>query len=320
VAPQLRTITEVDRLVVTVITDNYYDALRPDTEVSTVFRSRPGSVIHAEHGLSYHIETVVDERSSSLLFDFGMDPMGMSKNMEVLDIEVETISAMALSHGHFDHWGGLKGFLKQYGSRIKRGIPLYIGCEAFAHRFSIRPADSTPLDIGKLERGEIEEFGIVDIRELKEPEEIIPGGYATGPVERVTEYETCNPNLLVKKGDCLEVDFFEGELAMVFAIKNRGLVILSGCAHVGIMNIIKHAINITGISKIHAIIGGFHLVNAQKSLIDRYIEDIKSLAPDYIVPTHCTGFEAVMRFAREMPDQFILNTAGTWYTFTGNRT
>lgn len=312
---RLANVTEVDRLLVTVITDNYYDALRPDTKVSTVFRSKPGAIIHAEHGLSYHVETVVNGNSSSLLFDYGMDPMGMSHNIEVLGIDVSKVRAMVLSHGHFDHWGGLKEFIRQYGSRIPKGTPLYIGHEAFAHRFSIRPSDNTPLDIGKLERTDIEGFGVVDIRELKEHREIVPGGYATGPVERVTEYETGNPNLLVKRGDCLEVDFFEGELAMVFAVKNHGLVILSGCAHIGIINIIKHAVSMTGISKIHAIIGGFHLVNAQNSLIDRYIEDIKSFAPDYIVPTHCTGFEAVMRFAREMPEQFILNTAGTQYTF-----
>jgi len=97
---RLKTVTEVDRLIVTVITDNYYDALRPSTKISTPFNSRPGSVIHAEHGLSYHVETQVDGLSSSLLFDYGMDPMGMTHNMEVLGIDTGKISAMALSHGH----------------------------------------------------------------------------------------------------------------------------------------------------------------------------------------------------------------------------
>lgn len=310
------TATEVDRLVVTVITDNYYDALRPDTKVSTVFRSRPGSVIHAEHGLSYHVETEVDGVSSTLFFDYGMDLMGMTHNIEVLGIDVARVNAMALSHGHFDHWGGLTEFLRRYGDRIPKGTPLYIGQETFARRFSIRPSDNEPMDIGKLERAEIDKFGVVDIRELTEPKEIIPGGYATGPVEKVTDYEKGNPNLLVKRGDRLEQDLFEGELALFFVVKNRGLVILSGCAHIGIINIVKYAVQISGISKVHAIIGGFHLVNAQTNLIDRYIEDIKGFSPDYIVPTHCTGFEAIVRFAREMPEQFILNTAGTSYTFT----
>jgi len=314
-ATRLKTIKEVDRLVVTVITDNYYDALRPDTKVSTPFRSKPGSIIHAEHGLSYHVETQVNGSSSSLFFDYGMDPMGMSHNIKILGIDVDKISAMALSHGHFDHWGGLMGFLKKYGNHIPQGTPFYVGDEVFAHRFALRPSDKALTDIGALKRNKIEKSGVIEIIEVREPCGIIPGAYLTGPVPRVTEYETGNPNLLVKRGDRLEQDFFEDELAMVFMVKDRGLVILSGCAHIGIINIIKHARTITGISKIHAIIGGFHLVNAQNSLIDRYIKDIKGFAPEYIVPTHCTGFEAVMRFAREMPDQFILNTAGTSYMF-----
>jgi len=312
---RLKIVKEIDSLVVTVITDNYYDALRPDTKVSTPFRSKPGSIIHAEHGLSYHAETEVNGVSTSLLFDYGMDPMGMSHNVKVLGIDVDKISAMALSHGHFDHWGGLMGFLKKYGNRIPKGTPLFVGEETFSHRFALRPSDKEPIDIGALKKNKIEKLGVVAIKEVREPREIIPGGYVTGPVPRVTEYETGNPNLLIKRGNGLEQDFFVGELAMVFVVKNRGLVILSGCAHIGIINIIKHAISMTGISKIYAIIGGFHLVNVQNSLVDRYIEDIKGFAPDYIVPTHCTGFEAVMRFAREMPEQFILNTAGTSYTF-----
>ncbi len=314
-ASRLKDVREVDRLRVMVITDNYYDALRPDTKVSSVFRSKPGSVIHAEHGLSYHIETEVDRGSSSLLFDYGMDPRGMIHNMEILGIDPGTINAMALSHGHFDHWGGLREFLLRYGQRIPPGTPLYVGGEAFARRFSIRSPGSEPQDIGALDREEIEQLGVVEIIEVTEPREIIPGGYATGPVERATEYERGNPYLLVKRGGRLDQDFFEGELAMVFAVKGCGLVVLSGCAHVGIVNIVKHAIAMTGISKVHAIIGGFHLVNAQTDLVDRCMEDIHGFNPDYIVPTHCTGFETVMRFALEMPDQFILNTAGTRYLF-----
>jgi 7,8-dihydropterin-6-yl-methyl-4-(beta-D-ribofuranosyl)aminobenzene 5'-phosphate synthase len=314
-ATRLKNVKEVDRLIVTVITDNYYDALRPDTKVSTPFRSKPGFVIHAEHGLSYHVETEVEGISSSLLFDYGMDPMGMTHNMEVLGIDTGKISAMALSHGHFDHWGGLAGFLRHHDTHIPEGTPLYVGEETFARRFAIRPSDKEPQDIGTLDRDEVEKLGVVEIIEVSEPREIIPGGYLTGRVPRVTEYEMGNPNLLVKRGEHLEQDLFEGELAMVFAVKDRGLVILSGCAHIGIVNIVKQALNMTGISKIHTIIGGFHLVNAQSSLVDRYIEDIRGFAPDYIVPTHCTGFETVTRFAREMPEQFILNTAGTTYTF-----
>ena len=194
-ATRLKNVKEVDRLIVTVITDNYYDALRPDTKVSTPFRSKPGFVIHAEHGLSYHVETEVEGISSSLLFDYGMDPMGMTHNMEVLGIDTGKISAMALSHGHFDHWGGLAGFLRHHDTHIPEGTPLYVGEETFARRFAIRPSDKEPQDIGALDRDEVEKLGVVEIIEVREPREIIPGGYLTGRVPRVTEYEMGNPNL-----------------------------------------------------------------------------------------------------------------------------
>ena len=99
----------------------------------------------------------------------------------------------------------------------------------------------------------------------------------------------------------------------MFNAKGKGLVVLSGCAHRGIVNTVKHAQKMTGIEKVHAVIGGFHLTGAKPELIDKTVADIKAVRPDYIVPMHCTGYEAIGAFAREMPDQFILNTAGTKY-------
>lgn len=98
--------------------------------------------------------------------------------------------------------------------------------------------------------------------------------------------------------------------------KGKGLVVVSGCAHRGIVNTVKHAQKMTGIEKVHAVVGGFHLTGAKPEVIQKTIADIKAIRPDYIVPTHCTGFEAISAFAREMPDQFILNTVGTRYIIT----
>jgi len=132
----------------------------------------------------------------------------------------------------------------------------------------------------------------------------------------VTEYEKGEPNFLLKRGDKIEHDDLIGEQSLVFNAKGKGLVVLSGCAHRGIVNTVKHAQKMTGVEKVHAVIGGFHLTRAKPGLIQRTIADIKAIGPDYIVPTHCTGFEAITAFAKEMPEQFILNTAGTKYIFT----
>ncbi len=120
---------------------------------------------------------------------------------------------------------------------------------------------------------------------------------------------------MIKRGEKLEQDNFIGEQGLVFNAKGKGLIVLSGCAHAGIVNTVKHAQKMTGIQKVHAVMGGFHLTGAKQEIIQRTIADIKAIGPDYIVPTHCTGYEAITAFQKEMPEQFVLNTSGTRYLF-----
>jgi 7,8-dihydropterin-6-yl-methyl-4-(beta-D-ribofuranosyl)aminobenzene 5'-phosphate synthase len=280
----------------------------------------PGSSFHAEHGLSYYIETFVDGKSSACMFDYALDIQGVSKNMELLKLDLNKLEALGLSHGHFDHWGSLVSILKYNGTKIRKGIPLYVGEEVFAHRFGNMPAGlydpSGMKDLGQLKREDIENLGLVKIIEIREPTPIVPGAHLTGNIERITEYERASPLGLIKRGDQMEQDLFIGEQARVFNVKGKGLVILTSCAHAGIVNTVKHAQNITGINEVHAVIGGFHLVGAPAPKIEKTIADIKALNPDYIIPMHCTGWEAITAFEREMPGQFIINTAGTRYNFT----
>jgi 7,8-dihydropterin-6-yl-methyl-4-(beta-D-ribofuranosyl)aminobenzene 5'-phosphate synthase len=313
---RVRALEEVTSVAVTVITDNYYDALRPDEAIGTRYRTSPGSSIHAEHGLSYFIETMTTTgRPGALMFDYGVDPAGVLRNIKLLGIDLRRVDALGLSHGHFDHWGGLIGILKRNRTKIRRGTPLYLGAEAFAHRYSLRPSDNVPQDLGRLDRRKIENLDVVRIAEVTKPAEVIPGAYFTGTIERVTDYEHVRRTLLIQRNDLREQDQMVGEQAVVFALKGKGLVVLSGCAHVGIVNTIKHAQKMTGITRVHAIVGGFHLVNPDPQVLDATVADVKAFAPAYIIPTHCTGFEAITRFQKEMPEQFILNTAGTRYVF-----
>jgi 7,8-dihydropterin-6-yl-methyl-4-(beta-D-ribofuranosyl)aminobenzene 5'-phosphate synthase len=307
-------IQEVEKLTVVVITDNYYDSLSPDVHIARRYRTSPGASIHAEHGISFYIETTVKSRTYGLMFDFGLDPVGVIRNMELLNIDLSGISAFGLSHGHFDHWGSLVSILKYNKLKIRKSAALYTGEETFVKRFSIRPSDSVPTYIGQLKKEEIEELGIVKIVEIKNPTEVIPGAYLTGNIDRVIEYEKGSPNLLIKRGDKLEQDIFQGEQAVICNVKNKGLVVITGCAHAGIINTVKHAQKITR-EKVHAVVGGFHLINAAPEIIERTLADMKAIEPDYIVPAHCTGFEATSLFAKEMPEQFIINTAGTSYMF-----
>jgi 7,8-dihydropterin-6-yl-methyl-4-(beta-D-ribofuranosyl)aminobenzene 5'-phosphate synthase len=308
-------IPEIEKLTVTVITDNYYDALRSDTPISKQFRTAPDASMHAEHGLSFFIESETEGTSRGLMFDYGVDARGIMNNMELLNIDLGKADALGLSHGHFDHWGGLIDILRQNRSKIGKGTPLYLGAEAFAHRYSGRFSMENPAYLGQLDREAIESLGIIRIVEVEEPREVIPGVYLTGNIERTTSYERIPPSLLIKRGDKLEGELLEGEQAVMCNVRGKGLVVISGCAHRGIVNTVRHAQKITGIDKVYVVIGGFHLVNAKPEIIEKTVADIKKIAPDHIIPTHCTGFEAMTTFAKEMPEQFILNTAGTRYTF-----
>ena len=280
----------------------------------------PGSSFHAEHGLSCYIETFVDSKSYACMFDYALDFQGVSKNMELLNLDLKKLEALGISHGHFDHWGNLISILKHNGAKIRKGIPLYVGDENFAHRFVNLPAGlyepSGMQDLGQLKREDIENLGLVKIVEIKEPTLMVPGAYLTGNIERVTEYEKGSPILFIKRGDKMELDLFMGEQSLVFNVKGKGLVVLSSCAHAGIVNTVKHAQKMTGINKVHAVIGGFHLIGAPMPKIQKTVADIKAINPDYIVPMHCSGWEAITTFEKEMPGQFIINTAGTRYIFT----
>lgn len=308
------TVFDADSITVWVVTDNYYDASRLDAEFAKRYRLSPGRCIHSEHGLAFYIETLSNGKTDACMFDFGMDPAGVSNNMDLLGIDLGNVKAFGLSHGHFDHFLGAVEILKQNRSRIKEGTPFYVGKETFLHRYSIRPGADVSTDIGRLDKADLEASGVV-VKEVSGPVEIIPGGYISGDIERSTPYENPIPNLLVKRGDRLVPDDFGGEQALFFNVKGKGLIIISGCAHAGIVNTVKHIKNITGIEKVHAIIGGFHLINATREKINNTIADIKTINPDIIAPLHCTGFEAVTAFMEAMPDAFFLNTAGTKYTF-----
>jgi len=305
-------IPEADRIAITVITDNYSDALRPDYKIAKRWVRTSNNSLHAEHGLSYHVETTVDGRTHAFLFDFASYAQGMRNNIELLKLDLKNIEAIALSHDHFDHQAALVELLKAKQAEIPRGIPFYVGEEFFQGTYSRLP-DGRIDSIFALKREDVEGLGLVKITEVKTPTPIVRGAYLAGKVEQVTDYEKIAPNFVKKRGNEYVQEDFIGEQAIVFNAKGKGLVVLSACAHRGIVNTVKQAQRMTGIDKVYLILGGFHLTGAKPELIQKTIADIKAVRPDFIAPIHCTGYEAVGAFAREMPDQFIVNTVGTRY-------
>jgi 7,8-dihydropterin-6-yl-methyl-4-(beta-D-ribofuranosyl)aminobenzene 5'-phosphate synthase len=230
--------------------------------------------------------------------------------MNLLKMDLKKIEALGLSHDHWDHQAALLEILKAKREDFRKGIPLYVGEQSFVGTFQKRP-DGNIISLLALKREEIEGLEIVKIVEIKEPTPIIPGAYLPGKVEQVTDYEKIPPSFVAKKGNEFVQETFPGEQAAILNAKGKGLVVLSSCAHRGIVNTVKHAQKITGIEKVYMVMGGFHLTGADPKVIQRTVADIKAIDPQYIVPTHCTGFEAVEAFSKEMPNQFIINTVGT---------
>jgi 7,8-dihydropterin-6-yl-methyl-4-(beta-D-ribofuranosyl)aminobenzene 5'-phosphate synthase len=310
-------IPEAEKIVITVITDNLADMLRPSYKIAKrhMGPSLLESALHAEHGLAYQIETVVNGKSHSCLFDYGVNPQGVMRNMELLNIDFAKIEALGVSHDHFDHQAALIDILKTKKEEFRKGIPLYVGEQFFVGTYFRIPTGQIT-SLLALNREDIEGLGFVKIVEIKGPTSIIPGAYLPGKVEQVTDYEKIPPVFVAKKGSEYVQETFPGEQAVILNAKGKGLVVLSSCAHRGIVNTVKHAQKMTGIEKVHLVMGGFHLTGAKPEIIQKTIADIKAINPEYIVPTHCTGFEAISAFAKEMPDRFILNTAGTRYIIT----
>ena len=311
-------IPEAESTVVTVITDNLVDATMPHYKiakrlgrVTSPFDNAP----HGEHGLAYQIETVVDGKSHSCLFDFAADAHGVMKNMNLLKIDLTKIEALGISHDHWDHQAAFLEILKAKKDQFREGIPLYVGEQFFTGTYQRRP-DGKIVSLLALNKADVEALGFVKIVEIKAPTPIIPGAYLPGRIEQVTDYEKIPPGFVAKQGTAYVQETFAGEQAVILNAKGKGLVVLSSCAHRGIVNTVKHAQKMTGTEKVYLVMGGFHLTNAKPDVINKTVADMKAINPQYIVPTHCTGFDAITTFRREMPDQFILNSAGTRYIIT----
>jgi 7,8-dihydropterin-6-yl-methyl-4-(beta-D-ribofuranosyl)aminobenzene 5'-phosphate synthase len=143
-----------------------------------------------------------------------------------------------------------------------------------------------------------------------------PGCWTTGAVPRLSfEQAGTPPALAYREGDEFIRDYIDDDQSIVINVKDKGLVVVSGCAHSGIVNTVNYAREVSGVDTVWAIIGGFHLDRAEDEDIQRTIDAIKKLKPAMVVPMHCTGFKAISQFAIQMPDEFVLGVVGTKYLF-----
>jgi 7,8-dihydropterin-6-yl-methyl-4-(beta-D-ribofuranosyl)aminobenzene 5'-phosphate synthase len=304
---------EADKVEILTVVDNTIDILMAGTPQAKRFPlphdALTREVLVAEHGFATLVTVSSGDTSESLLFDAGLSKGGLIHNMDVLEVQPKELRAIVLSHGHADHTNGLMGLVERLG---ERKMPLLLHPDAFLERKLVFP-DGHEVGLPPPDRRVLSHEGIEFVEE-RGPSYLL-GSFVlvTGQIERTTPFERGFPIHHARVEDEWQPDpWIHDDQAVVVQVKNKGLVILTGCGHAGIINTVRHAQKLTGIRKVYAVIGGFHLTGPSfEPLIPPTVAAFKELDPGLIVPTHCTGWKAIHALARELPEAFVPNSVGT---------
>jgi 7,8-dihydropterin-6-yl-methyl-4-(beta-D-ribofuranosyl)aminobenzene 5'-phosphate synthase len=331
-------VPEVDRLAVRIVTDNLTQLFVPEeTRDGLAIERRvphsypdqpPRHILNAEWGLSIHAQSFAGDEERNVLVDFGFTPEVLNNNMAVIGVDPSTFDGMVLSHGHYDHFGGMVGFLEKHGRSLKNDIPFYIGGEdAFCLRRNVEG------NFGALDRKAILNSGVI-LMMASEPAVVADHAFTTGRIGQVS-FETplrptteivgifdgfgCFPDKMPpeKNTGAYIPDDFDHEIATVYDVRGRGLVVLTSCSHRGVVNTVRAAMSASGIDQVLAVIGGFHIVPPlNDDYIRQVIAEFRSIDPKYIIVGHCTGDRFYDLARAELGDKVIHSAVGTRFVFT----
>jgi 7,8-dihydropterin-6-yl-methyl-4-(beta-D-ribofuranosyl)aminobenzene 5'-phosphate synthase len=315
----------VDSITVTTLVDNVADllladegpakryglarAVEPGVPARFLEGGLTGDPLRAEHGFSCLV-TVGNVR---VLFDAGLTPDGLVENMRRLELSPGDIDIIVLSHGHWDHTTGMDGLVRRLG---RANVPVLIHPDFWSRRRVALP--SGPVELPSTSKGALEGAGF-EIVEEQQPSFLLDGSLlVTGEVDRTTEFERGHPLFEAYRDGHWQPDpLILDDQALVANVRGRGLVVLTGCGHSGIVNILRYVRKLTGEDRIHAVVGGFHLSGPLfEKIIAPTCDALGELSPDYLVPSHCTGWRATHAIAAAFPEAFIQNSVGTRFEFT----
>jgi 7,8-dihydropterin-6-yl-methyl-4-(beta-D-ribofuranosyl)aminobenzene 5'-phosphate synthase len=278
----------------------------------SLVRARKQPTLRAEHGLAHWVEVSRGAERRRIAFDWGLTDASYVHNLHELGLDPGTLDALALSHGHQDHWGGLPGFLRSWRRLLPPAIRFYAGQDHFLPRYQER--DGARIYIGRLDEQELERQD-VDVRVVRTPELLPEGVMLSGEMHETLPFETIPASLRVERDGQVVQDTFIGEQTLIGHVRDRGLVVVTSCSHRGIVGICRHATRIAGVPKIHAVIGGFHLSGLGEERITPVVDAFREMGVDYLVPQHCTGMEAFIAIGRHLPREMVVSSVGSTFTF-----
>jgi 7,8-dihydropterin-6-yl-methyl-4-(beta-D-ribofuranosyl)aminobenzene 5'-phosphate synthase len=309
----------LDRLEIIALADNslalWTDIKRDDVQMFYKWGRVPDedndSSLVAGAGLSFLIRATIGDETSTILFDTAESASPMKNNVDFLGIDLMEIDSIVLSHGHDDHFGGLIWSLQRIG---KQGVPVYVHPNMTIQKgFRIKKEDREEI---RKERpfpsnADIEKAG-GEIHSFKGSVTLSNGMLLrTGEIPREIEQDKTK-QLLLMNGDWIEDPMIVEDVSLVAVVKGKGLVVIVGCSHAGILNIVREAVRLTGESNVHAIIGGFHLAPYEDTHSET-IQFLRDMKPQLIVPCHCTGWKARHKMSKELPDAYVEGSVGHKY-------
>ena len=308
---------QIDSLDVTILVDNSVDIFLSSDEATrrphlTWDWSERQQLI-AEHGYSVLLTIHRNGESRSVLYDAGLGRETAIHNLDVLDLDLKHVEAMVLSHGHADHHGGLEGMLGRIG---KNRLPFILHPDAWQDRKIVFPT-GTEIHLPPPSRKILEDQE-VEVLEERGPTLLFDGAIlVSGQVDRLTSFEKGFPIHQARhKGEWKPDPWIWDDQGIICNVKGLGLVVVSSCSHSGVVNVLQNARRITGVEKVHAFIGGFHLTGGIfEKIIPETIEQLKEIGPDLVVPGHCTGWKAVHQIARILPESYVPTSVGTQIQF-----
>ena len=266
----------------------------------------------AEHGFSMLIKILFEGSFHNILFDTGVSREGVATNARRMGLNIGEVECIVLSHGHCDHFGGLVGVLKVID---KEKLPIIVHENMFKIRGAVNP-DGTMRKYPKFPPED--QVAPAKYLRTKQPYLLADDSIlVTGEIPRKTDFEKGFPRQRVFSDGKWQPDpWIWDDRAIIINVKRKGLVVISGCAHAGIVNTTLHARQITGVTKVHAIMGGFHLAGKEcEPRISRTVETLQKFRPKIVVPLHCTGWRGKYAIFKAMPRAFVWNSVGHLYRF-----